>query len=237
MSETSFALRAPDAAWAPEDEVRRRRPPRSLVGAAAVAVVATGAFFAVGSGSSAVTPVSSALPVSKVAPVPQTVPAPGHVPPPAAEPVGRNPFKVLYVEPVAAPAAPAAGTATGATSGTTPAGAGLAVAPAAAGQPAAQPAGSTPVAQPQQPPKYLSVQSVDSAANQVTFTLVDRTVTDPKKATTTVVVKPGEVFATYFKLLGYGTVLDANNQPRSCTDLQYGDNRIKLCVGESYQVG
>lgn len=237
MSDTSLALHAPDAAWASEDEGQRRRRPRRLAGAAAVAVLATGAFVSLGGGSSAAPAASSSLPSSNVVSAPKAAPAPGHVPPPAAEPVGRNPFKALYVEPVAAPAAPAAGTASGATSGTTPAGAAVAAAPATGGQPGSQPAGSAAPAQPQQPPKYLSVQSVDSAANQVTFTLVDRTVTDPKKATTTVVVKPGEVFATYFKLLGYGTVLDATGKPRSCTDLQYGDNRIKLCVGESYQVG
>ena len=78
---------------------------------------------------------------------------------------------------------------------------------------------------------------VDPGANQVRFKLIDRAPEKPEDAETVVVVKPGEVFATYFKLIGYGTLLDANNQPRNCTDLLYGDTRLKLCEGESYQLG
>lgn len=251
MSDSTFPFSSsaqPDAEV--EDAPASRRKPVVVGGVVAAVAVLAGGWFVLGGSGDGGPAAASAV---RSASVSTTGTASGSVgkgaaviavPAAATDQVGRNPFKVLYVAPQAASAGTTTtgtpvGTASGATSGTSSTGtvpAPVSAPPSSTGAPA-KTAVTTPNPQPSTPPKYLTVMNVDSVKNQVTFRLVDRTVTDPAKAQQDAVVKPGEVFATYFKLLGYGTVNDANNQPRNCTDLQYGDNRIKLCVGESYQVG
>lgn len=92
-----------------------------------------------------------------------------------------------------------------------------------------------PEPQPKTPPKLISLTSVDTAANQLTFEVLDRETGEADKGVETIIVKPGEVFATYFKLFGYGSLKDAGGEARNCADLLYGDARLKLCEGESYQ--
>jgi hypothetical protein len=228
------------------DQARSRRPLLVGGGLLGALVLAAGGWFFL-HGSSDATSAGARLVVQHHKPAvaaPPAAAAPA-APVPAAttDHVGRNPFKALYVAPAAA--APGTttsttGTASGATSGTTstaPKAGSTTSTTSTSTTSTTKPTSATPSPQPSTPPKYLTVKVVDPTANQVTFTLVDRTVSDPAKAQQNVVVKPGEVFATYFKLLGYGTVLDAGGQPRNCTDLQYGENRLKLCQGESYQVG
>lgn len=253
MTETTFPFEtaAPEAA-----EERRSRRSTLIAGGVIGAVVLAGAgwFFLHGGSDDATAsaaPVSTAKRHAAAAPVPAAPVPVVAVPAAATDHVGRNPFKALYVAPVTGPAgteSTTSGTATGTTSGTTSTGATgsttttggttkTGTASTSTGTKTGTTGTATPGPQPSQPPKYLTVKAVDAGANQVTFTMVDRTATDPAKASQDTVVKPGEVFATYFKLLGYGTLVDANGQPRQCTDLQYGDNRLKLCQGESYQVG
>ncbi len=254
MTENSFPFDQPvDGAAGPavEEPSERRSPVLLLGGVLGALVLGAGGWFFVTGGDADdefAAPVTKRPPSvgSPVQPAPEAV----VVPVAATEAVGRNPFKALYVPPsggsTGAPGTttegtPATGTGTGATSGAGTGTSGGTSKGAAGGTPTGQAPtapveGTTPPEQPKTPPKYLSVQVVDPAANQVTFKLVDRAAAKPEEAEQTVVVKPGEVFATYFKLLGYGTVLDANNNPRNCTDLQYGDALIKLCENESYQV-
>lgn len=247
MSDSSFPFDAPvDATAGMDDDTAGGRNPVVLIGGLVGAMVlAAGGWFLLGGDAAEE---DLALPVrapKAAAPAPADSAAAVIVPAAATQTVGRNPFKALYVAPKAA-AAPAQGgtttegapTGTSGTGGEGATGSTGGAAGAAGGSTGGTSGGSKGVAeQPKTPPKYLSVAVVDPNANQVTFKLLDREAAKPEDRDQTVIVKPGEVFATYFKLIGYGTLLDANNNPRNCTDLLYGDTRLKLCEGESYQLG
>jgi hypothetical protein len=247
MSESSFPFESSAEAAPPEDtETSPSRKPALLAGGlVASLLLGAGAFLLVGGGGDDEADDLFVPPQSPPVAAPaEAEPAPIEVVPAATtEVIGRNPFKARYVEPKASPAGAgttaegaAAGTASGVTSGTdaptTTSGGGTGPSGATSG--GAAPVDPVPE-QPKTPPKYLSLAVVDPVGNQVTFKLVDREAATPEESEQNVVVKPGEIFASYFKLLGYGTMLDANDKPRNCTDLQYGDSLIKLCENESYQ--
>jgi hypothetical protein len=253
MSESTFPFGEPvEAPLLEESEPKdSRKAVFAVAGVVASLVLGAGAFLVLGGGDDDVELGGPPPAPSAAAPV-EAEPAPVEVVPVATtEQLGRSPFKVLYTEPKAASAGTTtegdpSGTGSGATSGPVDAG----TASAGGGTGEALPGtttttgatggstgGSLPDEQPTAPPKFVKVDVVDADANQVAFALVDRTAERPEDRNQTVIVKPGEVFATYFKLLGYGTLKDAGGNDRKCTDLQYGDARLKLCEGESYQVG
>jgi hypothetical protein len=243
MSESSFPFESSAEAAPPEDtpESPSRKPALLAGGLVTSLLLGAGAFLLIGGGGDDRSDDLFVPPQSPPVAAPaEAEPAPIEVVPAATtEVIGRNPFKARYVEPKASAGdagttaeGAAAGTASGVTSGTdgapTTSGGGSVPSGTTASGPA-------PAEQPKTPPKYLSLVVVDPVGNQVTFKLVDREAATPEKSEQTVVVKPGEIFASYFKLLGYGTLLDGNEKPRNCTDLQYGDSLIKLCENESYQ--
>jgi hypothetical protein len=250
MTENSFPFEsvAEPPPFEDGDEGGSRKSVLLVGGVVASLVLGAGGFFLLNSGGGEDDEFAVPARAPQAAAPMEAEPAPVEVIPVATtEQVGRSPFKVLYVEPKAAPAGTTTegtptGTATGATSGTVDSGSGDSggLVPGSGGagsKPGSGGAGETVPEQPKTPPKHLTVVAVDAAANQVTFKLVDRAAEKPEDVEQSVVVKPGEIFATYFKLIGYGTMLDANDKPRNCTDLQYGDALLKLCERESYQVG
>lgn len=285
MTETTFPFGEP-ADPAPfeddgADDGASRRPVLLVGGLVGALVLGAGAFLFLGSGGSDADDVElSLVPRSPSAAAPAAEPEAADIVPAALEqPIGRNPFKAKFVEPVGASATDAgvpAGTTTGATSGSTGSGTGstgststtftitddgamgptgtsgstgstgstgssgsttppIPTDPPEPTDPGDPPADPAPDAQPRTPPKQLSLTKVDSDANQLTFEVLNRESKEGEEPRETIIVKPGEVFATYFKLFGYGSLKGADGQLRNCADLLYGDAQLKLCEGESYQ--
>lgn len=178
----------------------RRTAVLGAVVAAAVLLAGTAAWFLLLRPAPEVPtgPVARATAAPGAGPAPTTAPVPP--PPPLDANLGRDPFRALVVPPApAATAAPGTGAATTTAAGT---------APAPSGGTVATPA---PTSRPS-----LTVTGVAPDDSSATVTVSGKPYT----------VKPGDVFATSFKVLRlYGG---------NCGTFQFGSQTVDLCKGGTW---
>lgn len=251
MSESMFPFAGPDEPAPVEtaEESGGRKPVLLVGGLVGALVLAGGGFFLLTGGDSADEDVAAPVARAPQAEQPvEAVPEAVLVPVEATSPVGRNPFKALYV---ASPAS-ASGTTTdgssvldpGSTSptstsaggstltltggGTAPSGTtGTSTAPAPAGTQTQTPASVTS--------KRISLLAVEPSGG-ASFQVVESR--DGAAGEPAVVnVLPGDTFATWFRFIRHTTATAADQTPRACADLLVGDALITVCQNEDYTVG
>lgn len=209
MTESTLPFGTSDGSGDGSQSGRNRQLMLVLVAALAVAI-GVGAWFLLRGGDDGSATVAVPRPVTTATTTPTPTPTPQAsapaVPPAANVPVGHNPFKPLVVQP-ADNAAPGGSEGTPAvTPGATP----------------GAPSNSLPTST---TPQSLTLNSVDVDKKTVAITLNGK----PLVATS------GQVFGSYFRLIGVVTV--ATDPIQYGAVFQYGDQSIQLYVGDSIDIG
>jgi hypothetical protein len=223
MSETTFPF-ATDEVSADEGESTRNKKAVLVAGGVAALVLAAGAFMFLGGGSDSEDEsfVVPSRPRVAVAAKPAPKPAAKKLPVAYDAQIGRDPFKALYVVPVAAAAPAGAATTTTSTSGTTATSTGTSTTSTATGT------GTTPVA-PTSTRYPLTLVSISQTSDEARFTTWS---VDGQKTT----VLPAQRFGKHGELV----VLAFSKNAQGAVDkaiLQVGDDSpMEVAVGQSNSV-
>lgn len=236
MSESSFPFgTAPEAAPDTTTDEGGRKPVAVVGALVGALVLAGGGFFLLG-GDDAVDD-ELTVPVKRPAKAEQTqqaaAPPAVALPVSSEEPVGRNPFKALYVPPTEGSSGGSTTTADGTTTGGATGGGTTTAGGTTGGTTTGSGTGTTGTGSEVEELQTLTVElvRVDEATAHADFI-----VTKSGEKTPVAAVEPGHDFGSYFRYIGWGWSDEAADKRVQCARVLIGDALVDICQQDSYEV-